>query len=81
MRGTTEARVKLLFRLLDCPSDKTIKSSDLETFVGSIVTTAAKMVKGQDSPGFAEATKALTKSLLHEVLFAGETKKSCLNKE
>lgn len=79
MRGTCEDRVKLLFRLLDRPVDKTIKSSELLGFIEHVIETAAQIL-GSKSAKSGETSASLALSLMHDLLFPGESPKSSLEK-
>ncbi len=84
VRGTTEARVKLLFRMLDRSPDKAVPSNDLIGFVSRVAQTAGRIIRkkedGEDE-GSIVASDALAKALVHELVFPGETAKSCFLKE
>ncbi len=93
VRGTTEDRVKLMFRMLDRPVDKTIKSSEFETLVIKMIQTAGRIIVANKvnpestdkpaelSPEFIKGAEELTHGLLHELLMRGEIPKTCLHKK
>ncbi len=92
VRGTTEARVKLLFRLLERAPEKTIPSSELTAFVSRVVEAAARMVarptqpqpqphSPQPSSYVSPSSRSLAEALVQEIVFPGESAKACLHRE
>ena len=83
VRGGTEDRVKLIFRLLERPADKTIKAQEVQKFIHHIVQLVSRSIRskpdgsehGKDDDPTCEV---LAKSLMHELIMSGETAKNCL---
>ena len=82
VRGTCEDRVKLLFKLLDSAVDKTIKSSELIKFVQHMCETAGKILNPNVDPAKnKDKSTCFALSLVHELVFPGETLKASVQKQ
>ena len=82
VRGTTEDRVKLIFRLLDkSSSEKKIKAEDFLEFAARIVETASNVLSSNASSASASSSRLLAESLMHEFFFPNESAKSCWDKK
>jgi len=83
VRGTTDDRVKLLFRMLDAPVERTVRSRELAEFTARMVETAARIVRGDSQREFEvdASSAALAEGLLADLLLPEESAKATLYKE
>ena len=79
VRGNSEDRVKLLFRLLGVATDKSVPSSAVESFVSRVVLAACNAM-APDGKWDADA-RVMAKSLMHVLVAPGTTAKSVLREE
>ena len=78
-------RVKLLFRLLERPADRSVPASELLQFAERMVEAAARIIakRGKEEGGYAicPSSSSLAKGLMQELVFPGEGAKDIVNKE
>lgn len=80
VRGTTEERTKLIFKLVD-PTSKTlstIKASALLELVEDIIDASSRTFQPKQYRD--DSVKVLAQSLLHDLVFVGQSRKQCLYK-
>ena len=79
--------MKLLFRLLERPADRSVPASELLQFAERMVEAAARIIakrgKEEEKDGYAicPSSSSLAKGLMQELVFPGEGAKDIVNKE
>ncbi len=79
-------RVKLLFRLLERPADRSVPASELLQFAERMVEAAARIIakrgkEEEDGYAICPSSSSLAKGLMQELVFPGEGAKDIVNKE
>ncbi len=80
--------MKLLFRLLERPADRSVPASELLQFAERMVEAAARIIakrgkEEEEEDGYAicPSSSSLAKGLMQELVFPGEGAKDIVNKE
>jgi len=78
VRGTTEERTKFIFNIMK--NAQTIKASDLLAFIEDMTDILTRLMVPSINER-QDAVSTLSQSLLHDLIFTGESRKSCLYKK